>query len=206
MIIVGKICFNSLAPKWYEIMKYWNYKEKVFLKLPYEPRKGLSLAAKIRILAFIILMIAGVEDTFNFMAAYDSNILNMRNCQVKNLTFWENFMRREHPQVAYLFEYHVGWHILVELINKIMRFTWNFIDVFVICVSLAIETRYMHIYDQIKRVKNKPMARSFWKDIRCDYVSLCELLAYLDDKFGILILISCANDMYFITAQLYNSF
>lgn len=50
------------------------------------------------------------------------------------------------------------------------------------------------------------MPDSFWIDIRSHYLSIVELLRVVDDKLSMTIVLSCANNMYFICVQLFHSF
>ncbi|XP_037034972.1 gustatory receptor for sugar taste 64a-like [Bradysia coprophila] len=45
-----------------------------------------------------------------------------------------------------------------------------------------------------------------WSELRQHYVLLCELLEIIDNKLASLILLSCANNLYFICYQLVNIF
>lgn len=45
-----------------------------------------------------------------------------------------------------------------------------------------------------------------WNEIRVHYVQLCELVEFVDENLACIILLSCANDLYFVCFQLLNIF
>lgn len=50
------------------------------------------------------------------------------------------------------------------------------------------------------------MPETFWIEVRSNYLALMELVREVDGKLSIIIILSCANNMYFICMQLFNSF
>lgn len=50
------------------------------------------------------------------------------------------------------------------------------------------------------------ISASIWDEIRGHYVVLCELVEYVDENLSTIILLSCANDLYFVCFQLLNIF
>lgn len=45
---------------------------------------------------------------------------------------------------------------------------------------------------------------SFWEEIRSSYVSMCEVLEFVDEYLANLILIACLIDLYSICLQILN--
>lgn len=59
--ITAAVEFIRLAKNWREFMIYWYDHEKIFLKYPYESLERISLKQLIQIVAFTILIFAGIE-------------------------------------------------------------------------------------------------------------------------------------------------
>lgn len=45
-----------------------------------------------------------------------------------------------------------------------------------------------------------------WREIRMHYTQICELLEVVNDNLSLIVLLSCANNLYFICVQLLNIF
>lgn len=94
----------------------------------------------------------------------------------------------------------------LQWINRCMRYTWTYVDIFIIAFSYGVQFRFDQIFRRLGNVQGMVCPVNFWHDIRVDYVAVSELLSFLDGQFGHLILLACANDMYFIATQLFNGF
>ncbi|XP_050093978.1 gustatory receptor for sugar taste 64a-like [Anopheles aquasalis] len=196
-----------LARNWSTIMGRWYEDELVFRRAPYLPPVGaLPLNRKIPLIAFGIMVLAFLEDTLNFVSAYQLNALHIRFCDHRD-EFWRNFFHREHPYVLEAIHgYHpaVGWTI--ELTMRVAKFTWHYVDVFIICLAVCLQRRYVQYNERLERLGGEPQPAGVWRELRLDFVRLTELVRFLDARFSRLILASCANNMFFITVQLFNSF
>lgn len=75
-------------------------------------------------------------------------------------------------------------------------------------VSLGVSQRFQQINRRLASLKDQsmPIAESTWQEIRHDYVMVCELLDEVDDRMGLLIVLSCSNNLAFICFQLLNIF
>lgn len=194
------------ARNWSHVMGRWYADELPFRREPYRPPVGsLPLRRKVHLIAFGVMFLAFVEDTLNFLSAYRLNELHIRYCEHRS-GFWKNFFHREHPYVLRVFPYHpvLGWTI--ELTMRIAKFTWHYVDVFIICLSLGLQRRFVQFNERLERLDGQPQPQAVWRALRLDFVRLTELVAFVDGRFSKLILFCCANDMFFITVQLFNSF
>uniref|UniRef100_A0A182FDR7 Gustatory receptor n=1 Tax=Anopheles albimanus TaxID=7167 RepID=A0A182FDR7_ANOAL len=203
IIVFFMVELMMLARNWATIMARWYEDERVFRSAPYLPPDGtLPLNRKIPLIAFGIMALAFLEDTLNFVSVYQLNALHIRYCDHRS-GFWRNFFHREHPYVLEAIHgYHpaIGWTI--ELTMRVAKFTWHYVDVFIICLA----RRYVQYNERLVRLGGQPQPAGVWRELRLDFVRLVELVRFLDGRFSRLILASCANNMFFITVQLFNSF
>uniref|UniRef100_A0A182M4I3 Gustatory receptor n=1 Tax=Anopheles culicifacies TaxID=139723 RepID=A0A182M4I3_9DIPT len=206
IIVFFMVELMLLARNWSHIMGRWYVDELPFRSEPYQPPAGrLPFHRKVHLIAFGVMFFAFLEDTLNFLSAYRLNELHIRYCPHRS-GFWKNFFHREHPYVLRIIPYHavLGWTI--ELTMRIAKFTWHYVDVFIICLSLGLQRRFVQFNERLERLDGQPQSQSVWRGLRLDFVRLSELVAFVDERFSKLILFSCANDMFFITVQLFNSF
>ncbi|XP_055527186.1 gustatory receptor for sugar taste 64a-like [Wyeomyia smithii] len=205
VIIIAMIEFLSLAFNWRRIMVQWTEAERPFLFPPYSERAGLPLESLVKRVAFTVALFAFIEDTLNFISAYKLNELHIKYCPHSS-DFWYNFFRREHRHIIRIIPYHPVLGVVIESLMRVAKFTWHYIDVFIICVSLPLQYRFQQFNDRIESFDGSEQPRNVWRQIRLDFLRLHELADFLDVKLSRIILMSCANDMFFISVQLYNIF
>ncbi|XP_050076248.1 gustatory receptor for sugar taste 64a-like [Anopheles maculipalpis] len=206
IIVFFMVELMLLARNWSKIMGRWYVDELPFRSAPYRPPASkLPFHRKVPLIAFSVMFLAFLEDTLNFLSAYKLNELHIRYCPHRS-GFWKNFFHREHPYVLRVIPYHavLGWTI--ELTMRIAKFTWHYVDVFIICLSLGLQRRFVQFNERLERLDGQPQSQTVWRGLRLDFVRLTELVTFVDERFSKLILFSCANDMFFITVQLFNSF
>ncbi|KXJ80495.1 hypothetical protein RP20_CCG024475 [Aedes albopictus] len=204
------VLFLVIALQWHKVLKEFANCERLMLKDAYtkltERVTRFNLAWRIRLIISSIMVLAFVEDFLNFYSAYQDNFVQMDYCNRTEISFWENFYIRDHPQVFQYVPVNLGSILFVEWINRCLRYTWTYLDLFIIAFSYAAQFRYTQIYQRLVSVEGTLYPATFWREIRTDYVAVSQLVAFLDEQFGHLILLSCANDMYFIATQLFNGF
>lgn len=205
VITLALIEFMNLGRNWHWIVAYWTEQEKPFLYYPYSTRKGLKLDKLVKCVASAVIVFAFVEDIMNFISAYKLNELHIKYCSHRD-DFWRNFFHREHAHIVKVIPYHTVVGVGIELMMRVAKFTWHYIDVFIICVCLSLEKRFGQFNSRIERFKGVDQPPEVWREIRLDYLRLSELVNFMDDRLSRIILMSCANNMFFISVQLYNIF
>uniref|UniRef100_A0A1S4K7T6 Gustatory receptor n=1 Tax=Culex quinquefasciatus TaxID=7176 RepID=A0A1S4K7T6_CULQU len=211
VVYMTAVLFLLIAPQWHTVLKMFNECEKIMLRDTYrkvtERYTRFNLAWQIRLIAFGLLVLAFIEDALNCNSVYKGNVVNLQFCNHSNVTFWENLFIREYPQIWRNIPVNFGLVLIIEWIIRCMRLTWTYLDVFIISFSLAAQFRYNQIYYRLISLPSvASLPSTFWRNIRTDYLAVSQLVAFLDDKFGHLILLACANDMLFIATQLFQGF
>ncbi|XP_055715739.1 gustatory receptor for sugar taste 64a-like [Phlebotomus papatasi] len=95
---------------------------------------------------------------------------------------------------------------LLLLVNMSLTFCWTYLDLFIMLVGISLAARFNQVTDRIKRMENMIIPESFWTEIRSHYLLLNELVLYVDDRLSLILLLSCASNLYFVCLQLFNSF
>jgi gustatory receptor len=80
-------------------------------------------------------------------------------------------------------------------------FYWSFSDVFIMIISIGITHRFQQINKRIDYLKGRVVSNDRWNDIRIDYVEVCELLKFVDNSLGKIILLATLNNSYLILVQ-----
>ncbi|KAG8243863.1 sweet taste receptor activity protein [Homalodisca vitripennis] len=81
-------------------------------------------------------------------------------------------------------------------------FIWNFIDLFIMLVSSALAAQFHILTSALRLVRGKVLPQSQWREYREMYASLTHLVKLVDHHINKIIVLSVANNVYFICAQL----
>lgn len=129
-------------------------------------------------------------------------------CAVDNETLHshiEAYFRQSFPQLFYVSEFNYAKAGSAQVVNIYCTFIWNFMDVFIIVVSVGVASRFNQINYNLELHRGMIMPEIFWAYYRIRYQKLVELLRETDLVMGNLILLSFSNNLYFVCIQLLNS-
>jgi gustatory receptor len=148
------IIFLLLARRWPSIAWYWAQKEEKFLRAPYK-RFNWRLSKKIKFTATIVILLAFTEHClFLANSAFNQyNHVHENNVTVDDVLsyFLENQFGFIFPRIPFWLPYG----IFVELINLSFTFGWNYMEIFVMIVSLGLCTRFQQINQRMERFRGK---------------------------------------------------
>ncbi|KAK4879371.1 hypothetical protein RN001_007517 [Aquatica leii] len=182
-----------MAYNWNTLIKEWSIVENSMVDNYGFPPK---LKNSIRIITIIVVIFGFVEHLFFILNALNS----MWKC--KNQTA-EIYFTYAFPQFFTTVSYAHWKAVLVEILNILGTFCWNFLDLFIIIISFALAVRFKQISKRIQSTDS--IHGTFWKEIREDYDKLSALCSVIDKQIGPLVTISYVSNLFFICIQLYNS-
>lgn len=73
-----------------------------------------------------------------------NGIRNISNC-VNVSSSVEAYFRQHFPQFYYFTSYHIAKGVLLHVMNFYLTFSWNFMDLFIIIISVGLATRLRQI-------------------------------------------------------------
>lgn len=95
----------------------------------------------------------------------------------------------------------------LQWLSTTMAFTWNYLDLLIVVISLGLSTRFNQINHRLRSNDyNGIMTDQYWLSIRLHYIELVELLNRVDHEISLVILLSCSSNLFYICYQVYNSF
>ncbi|XP_036337008.1 gustatory receptor for sugar taste 64a [Rhagoletis pomonella] len=94
----------------------------------------------------------------------------------------------------------------IGIVNFVCTFVWNYMDLFIMMIGKGIAYRFEQMKMRIHTLLDKEVPESIFMEIRDHYVKLIELLEYVDEDLSGIILLSSANNLYFVCYQLLNIF
>uniref|UniRef100_A0A0U5AXB0 Gustatory receptor n=1 Tax=Reticulitermes speratus TaxID=60591 RepID=A0A0U5AXB0_9NEOP len=198
-VTITYMLFLQLARQWPTLISEWENLEISQKHYGY-PRR---LCLKIKIMTVIVLTGALVEHALSKA----SGIMTAVACTDNITDVFRYYFTRTgtYDQMFAVMEYSFTTAILTLITNFIATFTWNFTDLFIILMSLALTERFRLFNQNLDSVRGKLLTESFWSQIREEYNSLSHLTRTLDSCISKIVLVSFASNLYFICRQLLSS-
>ncbi|KAF3421473.1 hypothetical protein E2986_03552 [Frieseomelitta varia] len=183
--LIATFLFLRLAVQWPCLMVTW---EKLEKELSYRHRKisKTSLAAKFKIVTTVVMMFALVEHSLSIAQGY----IKAKECA----TFQEDpnifgvYFQMQFPQIFSRISYSLWKGILVDLINILSTFSWNFVDLFLILISIALTAQFRQLNSRLNSIRGKAMPEWWWAEARSDYNHLATLTRQLDSRISIMVM------------------
>ncbi|XP_037908137.1 gustatory receptor for sugar taste 64a-like [Hermetia illucens] len=115
-----------------------------------------------------------------------------------------DYFRHHFGFIFVIIPYNLPFGIGSMVVNFLFTFMWNYMDLFIVMVSLGLSSRFQQINHRIEALAGREVSEATWMEIRHHFVLLCELLEAVDETMSGIILLSSINNLYFICYQLLN--
>lgn len=164
MLIVGFVFFSYttictivfflIAVNWQQLMMVWKEKEQRFLSHPYKPY-GSKLSIKIRFTAAIVIVLAFTEHVlFVTTSAYNQyKVVKYCNWTIEEPLSY--FLKNQFHFFFVQINFKLPLGVFVEIMNVSFTFGWNYMEIFVMVVSLGLVTRFWQINYRLDALKGK---------------------------------------------------
>ncbi|XP_038209593.1 gustatory receptor for sugar taste 64e-like [Zerene cesonia] len=189
---ITTILFFRLAIKWPKLCQYIARIEAV------NPNIDGAFISKCNLSCVIVLTLALVEHILSDL----SKIIFVVDCH-PNTNKYGAFIMNSFPWIFTFMEYNNFLGIYSQVINIQCTFNWNFSNLFVICVSIYLSSRFDQVNKKILAVKGKVVPSSFWRNVREEYNRTINMVRRVNDVIGGIIFISYTNNLFFICVQLF---
>ncbi|KAJ8735034.1 hypothetical protein PYW08_014284 [Mythimna loreyi] len=190
------ISFIITAPKWPPLMnKLSNCRLDEYIHPNSVKRCKIACA---------VYMVMGIVE---HMMAILSRLIRILECHEGILnSVGELFVRVTSPWLYELnVPYDVWLGIILQYLNILTTATWNYLDIFIVCISLYLTSIMEQINKKIILTASKNyVPASTWGVLREDYNRATNLIKLFDDVISGLVLIAFASDLFNICLQLYN--
>ncbi|KDR23821.1 gustatory receptor for sugar taste 64f-like isoform X2 [Zootermopsis nevadensis] len=191
------VCFLNLARRWPRLEDLWQRTEQEQIKYGYP--KNLHL--KINVMSTVTLAVALGE---HLLEKY-TVISAVARCSDTKAELIELYYLMDYSYVFQFVKFSPPLAVLCEIVNFFASFYWNFIDLFVMVLSMALSSRFRLLNNHLRLALGKVKPEEFWREVREDYNSLSVLTKYLDSCISSIVLLSFATNMFYICQQLYNT-
>ncbi|XP_054732844.1 gustatory receptor for sugar taste 64e-like [Anastrepha obliqua] len=192
--------FFQLARKWPALMLQWEGIESKLPPLKTQIQRA-ALAQRIKMITLVATMCSVVEHLLSMLGI----IYYVNACPAIPGHPIQSFLHSNWSQYFYFFEYTNLAGILGKVLNILSTFAWNFNDIFVMAVSVALSARFRQLNEHMLRVAKRPTTEKFWIENRINYRNLCKLCEATDDTISVITLLCFSNNLFFICGKILKS-
>lgn len=201
------ILFFKFSMKFGLLMEQWRNVEKVLQKSNHRENvinKFWSLKRRIIICTAVGLFTAFIEHLLSLSTNLQRTLYVAEKCNWTSHNFFKDFVTKHLTFTFSVINYSHFTGVIAEYLNFSLTFYWNFLDIFLMVISIGLSHHYEKIYNRIKFFKDRIINDQIWAEVRSDYNQVSELLKFMDASLDKMILLACFNDSYFILVQLLN--
>ncbi|XP_014232823.1 gustatory receptor for sugar taste 64f-like [Trichogramma pretiosum] len=171
---------------------------------------ALSLSAKFKVLSTVVMSLALVEHSLSLLSGYVSALecASLRGHANTAATYFS----LQFPQIFTESNFALWKGALVQFINVLSTFSWNFMDLFLILLSVALTDQFKQLNRRLHSIRGKhgvavkTMPEWWWAEARIDFNRLASMTRRVDSQISDIVLLSFSTNLYFICIQLLNSF
>ncbi|XP_065361233.1 gustatory receptor for sugar taste 61a [Calliphora vicina] len=205
------ICINflNLARNWPQLIQYWTRIDLLFLMPPYKPPKW-PLRKQLRTLLIGFWITALVEHCLFYASGYYNFRMRRLYCHPHDVHYsFKDYIQME--LFSDIFTYYpyntfVAVYGFVFIFKRTFTFIWNFLDFFIMAISLGLATRFHQFNARIEVLAGCYVPDVVWHSIRREHIILCEFMEHVNDQVSTIVFLSSLNNMYFICNNLLNIF
>lgn len=148
------LIFINIAQKWPSIMRMWKKVDDNFTRHPYK-KYNRKLSTKIRISAIVIITLSFLEHLlFLSNEAFNKYVdVKLKGIQVENPI--EYFLKIQFGFIYANLPFSLPIGLFNEIMNMTFTFGWNYMELFVIMISLGLSTRFHQINQRIDKFRGK---------------------------------------------------
>ncbi|XP_058448773.1 gustatory receptor for sugar taste 64e-like [Malaya genurostris] len=188
--------FTMLARNWSQLMIEWENTEQ---SLPQKPKLSAS-NSRLRRKAKVIMSTLMLSALFEHVLAKPAGLYRAYKCGISNLV--EAHFMQAFPELFSFIPYDIYVGSVCQVITTILTFYWNFIDLFLIVISIGLRHNLRHVNDIIISSKSEYSSYQFWHAHWKHYQRACELIQLFKKKMAFFVAISFANNLFFICIQM----
>ncbi|XP_011689867.1 PREDICTED: gustatory receptor for sugar taste 64f-like [Wasmannia auropunctata] len=199
--LIGLLIFFWLSPRWVTLQRDWNSMEQF---IDSNKMKRPKLRWKLWAIAAFILLLAVFEHILSIAVHIRKYDWSGKTGNSTFSHFLQMYCASSHAFILHILNYNFALGIFIFIVSKLATFTWNFTDVFVMMVATGLAERYKTLNEYVTSSASKHRTTIDWSELREDYAALSCVVKKVDNDIAPIILLSFANNLYFICLQLLN--
>jgi gustatory receptor len=125
-------------------------------------------------------------------------------CRVNESEFFHSYLIAYRYHLTDVIPYHMIEFPFYTWITILMTFSWNFIDLFIILISVGLATRFNQINERLLSAAAKSESDDkFWTEIRINYYAMIDLVDVIDQEISILVLLSTGHNLFSMCVNIF---
>lgn len=141
--------FGNLAKKWPDIMTFWEEVEIDLLKYrSRDERRRLKSRIKRYAISFCVCAI------IDHLLTDVSDMFYVNACR-PNLDLMTGFFERQSMHLFQITDYGLWKGLLGKAVNIMGAFVWNYMNIFIIIISVGISSRLKQFNDEMKFIRSE---------------------------------------------------
>ncbi|KAJ3633592.1 hypothetical protein MTP99_010530 [Tenebrio molitor] len=191
------VIFIDVARKWPPLMEKWTDLDLAMgsYSFPSGLRKKLKLVTVAILGAAIVEHALFIAVVFKSCGRGDSFMDSM-----------DRYFQFRFDYVFTLITYNAVWGVFFQILNLFSTISWNFMDLFIILMSLCLFSRFKQVSQNIHFLTTKHVADEYvWRKVRQDYAHLILLCEALDGVMSSIVMVSFGNNIFVVLVQLFNT-
>lgn len=148
-----------------------------------------------------------VDHAIFIVHSFIDNQIIINSCNLSETEFFHSYLLTHRYHLVSVIPYHIIEYPIYLWVDILTSFSWNFIDVFIILISIALDTRFKQINHRILNTHNRSLSfnvdTQIWNEIRIHYYDLMDLVENVDDKISTLILFSVGQNLFSLCVIIY---
>ena len=152
--ILTSFIFLSIAYKWNKLLQLFEEVDNIFCRSPYT-LTGWSLKTRIRVLIFTVTIFAFSEHLLALYSFVHDRIAQAEVCKWE-IESWFYYITSLHLAHIYkLFPVRIYSVLWAEFTDLSFTYVWNYIDLFIMVMSMSIATKFKMINERLKFFKGR---------------------------------------------------
>ncbi|GAB0093012.1 Gustatory receptor [Sergentomyia squamirostris] len=191
--------FIRMAQQWPGLMTKWSRVERSLQPCEHLCNK-IPTKRKIYLLVAAMTIMTLIDEFLSII----SGINKGKSC----IGIWnsvERYFKQSFPQIFSFVPYHEVTAALAQIFQLYSTFIWNFIDLFIMAVSIGLSSLLRQFNARLRLVDGKIMPITFWSQQKRDYDMLCDLVETIDHALARITVQAFFSNLYYICVQLLNS-
>lgn len=140
---------------WPEVLEAFDKVEMIFQKETYADSTSRSLRRRIRLTSIILLLMALSEHALSWTSFLYDRVEQMNICGWEIGSFFYYIATTHLHQIYTELPVKMVTVIWAEYMNISFTFAWNFIDLFIIIVSIAIASKFEKINNRLEYFRER---------------------------------------------------
>ncbi|KAH8297548.1 hypothetical protein KR054_002775 [Drosophila jambulina] len=198
-VLLVLIVALNLARRWPQLMMYWHTVEQDLP--PYQTQMGRwKMGHRIAMVMLVGMMLSVAEHILSMVSA-----INYASFCNRTADPIQNYFLRTNDEIFFVVSYSTPLALWGKFQNVYSTFIWNYMDMFVMIVSIGLAAKFRQLNDDLRNFKGMNMAPTYWSERRIQYRNICILCDKMDDAISLITMVSFSNNLYFICVQLLRS-